>query len=372
VQERTGIGQYCYQLMHALSRIDKVNIYKIYPVFYYTFHPNYRQMRSPEAANIRTAFRWLPAPLLRALRHPYSPEFVRELLLGQVDIVHSTNYSAPRFYQRGKRLVMTVYDLSVFLHPEYHLRENVEHVVQGVREGIARADALITISSQVRLELIEQLQAPAERIVVTQLAPPPSYSRIEDPVWMEQVRNRYHLPEHFVLFVGSLEPRKNIVRLLQAFARVKATLRKDVHLVLAGSAGWLNDHIQPTIIDLRLETQVHRIGYVEENDLPVVYSLATVFAYPSLYEGFGLPVVEAMQCGAPVLTSNVSALPEIAGNAAVLVTPTDIDHIAEGLSHLLESADLRAELRTRGYQRAQMFSWDRCAQETLAVYRSVA
>jgi glycosyltransferase involved in cell wall biosynthesis len=358
--------------VHALSRIDKVNTYKIYPVFYYTFHPNYRQVRLPETANMRTVFRWVPAPLLRALRHPYSPEPVRELLLGQVDIVHSTNYSAPRFYTRGKRLVMTLYDLSAFLYPEYHLRENVEHVMQGIREGIARADALITISFHARQDLIERLQAPAERIIVTHLAPHPAYIRVEDPLRIEQVRNRHHLPENFILFVGSLEPRKNVVRLLQAYSRVKATLRKDVHLVLAGSAGWMNENIQPTIADLGLETQVHLIGYVEENDLPVVYSLATVFAYPSLYEGFGLPVVEAMQCGAPVLTSNVSALPEVAGNAAVLVTPTDIDHIAEGLSHLLESADLRAKIRVCGYQRAQMFSWDRCAQETLAVYQSVS
>jgi glycosyltransferase involved in cell wall biosynthesis len=121
-----------------------------------------------------------------------------------------------------------------------------------------------------------------------------------------------------------------------------------------------------------MKDRVHFIGYVEENDLPVVDSLATAVAYPSHYEGFGLPVLEAMQCGVPVLTSNVSSLPEVTGDAAVLVTPTEVDDIAYGLRRLLDDADLRAELRTRGYQRAQEFSWERCARETLAVYRNLS
>ena len=141
--------------------------------------------------------------------------------------------------------------------------------------------------------------------------------------------------------------------------------------VIAGGTGWLNTDIYSTVRRLGLETQVHFIGYVEENDLPVVYSLAAVFVYPSLYEGFGLPVLEAMQCGVPVLTSNVSSLPEVAGDAALLVTPTEVDDIAYGLKRILEDADLRAELRARGYQRAREFSWERCARETLAVYKDV-
>ena len=206
---------------------------------------------------------------------------------------------------------------------------------------------------------------------MTPLAPPTTQTRVKDRDVLSRVRAAYHLPPAFILFVGSLEPRKNIPRLLAAYARLKTTLKNEVHLVIVGGQGWLNDDVHATIQKLDLRSRVHCLGYVNEEDLPVLYSLATVFAYPSLYEGFGLPIVEAMQCGAPVLTSNVSALPEVAGNAALLVSPTNIDEIASGLTRLLEQAELRQEFRLRGYQRVQDFSWERCARETLAVYRQV-
>jgi glycosyltransferase involved in cell wall biosynthesis len=368
---RTGIGQYCHQLVHALSRVDHDNQYLLYPAFYYTFHPHYRQASLPQTANMRVAFQQLSPFLLRVLRHSRSPWFIRELLLGQVDIVHGTSFSAPRLRNRHKRLIMTIYDLSFLVHPEFHREENVRHALQGTREAISRADAIIAISHATRQELIDRLNAPADRIVVTQLAAGSQYVRIEDSRRKTQVREKYQLPPDFILCVGSIEPRKNIARLLEAYARLTSALQKDVQLVIAGGTGWLNTDIYLTVCRLGLETRVHFIGYVEENDLPVVYSLAEVFVYPSLYEGFGLPVLEAMQCGVPVLTSTVSSLPEVAGDAALLVTPTEVDDISQGLRRLLENADLRAEVRARGYQRAREFSWERCARETLAVYKNV-
>jgi len=320
---------------------------------------------------MQIAFQAMPAILLRLLRHRDSPWLVREWLLGQVDVVHSTNYSAPRFRDRYKRLVMTIYDLSFLVYPEFHLPQNVENALRGTKEAIARKDTLITISSHTRQELIERMGVSPDRIIVTQLAPTLEKVSLQDPQHIRQVRERYRLPENFILFVGSLEPRKNIPRLVTAYARLASTLQREFHLVLAGGSGWLNEDIQETIQRLGLSDRVHIIGYVEEKSLPVLYSLATVFVYPSLYEGFGLPVLEAMQCGVPVLTSNVSSLPEVAGDAALLVMPTEIDDIAYGLRQLLENADLRAELRARGYQRAREFSWERCARETLAVYKNV-
>jgi glycosyltransferase involved in cell wall biosynthesis len=369
--ERVGIGQYSYQLVQALSRIDHENEYLLYPVFYYTFHPLYRHTRLPEAPNVRVAFRWFPRPVLRALRHSRAPWFAKEWLLGRVDVVHSVSFSAPRFRGRRKRLVVTIHDLSFLTHPECHTRENIAHASGGARDAVAWADALIAVSQHTRHDMIERLGADPERVVVTYLAPPPHYVREEDPMILSRVRKTYQLPPQFVLFVGSLEPRKNVTRLLAAYAQLHPALRREVHLVLAGGRGWLNDDVRSTVERLGVADRVHFIGYVKEADLPAVYSLATVFAYPSLYEGFGLPVVEAMQCGTPVLTSNVSALPEVAGEAAVLVSPANVEEIAAGLTRLLEDAGLRAELRARGYARAQAFSWERCARETLAVYRRV-
>jgi len=321
---------------------------------------------------MKIAFPTIPAALLHLLQHRYSPWLVKEWLLGQVEVVHSTNYSAPQFCDRRKQLVMTIYDLSFLAYPQFLLPNTLTVTLQGTREAIARADALITISQYSRQELIERMGVAEERVVVTRLAADSRCVRVEDPERISLVRKRYCLPEHFVLFVGSLEPRKNVGRLLQAYAQLPISLQDDIHLVIAGGVGWLNDDIHPTVLQLGMKDRVHFIGYVEENDLPVVYSLATVFAYPSHYEGFGLPVLEAMQCGAPVLTSNVSSLPEVAGDAAVLVTPTEVEDIAHGLKRLLDHADLRAELRIRGYQRAREFSWERCARETLAVYRNLS
>ncbi len=369
--ERAGIGQYAYYLVQALSRIDQENEYRLYPVFYYTFHPDYRQVDLPHTPNMRVAFRRLPASWLRVLRHSRAPWFAREWVLGRMDVVHSTSFSAPRFHSHRKRLVMTVYDLSFLTHPECHTPENVAHALQGSRDAVAWADALIAISQHTRQDLIERMGASPDRIVVTPLAPNPLCVRVADPQRLAQVRAVYGLPPDFILFVGSLEPRKNIPRLLAAYARLASALRREVHIVIAGGAGWLNEDIKTKVHEPGLADRVHFIGYVKEEDLPAVYSLATVFAYPSLYEGFGLPVLEAMQCGIPVLTSNVSALPEITGDAALLVSPTDVEEIAHGLTRLLEHEELRTALRARGYLRAQGFSWERCARETLAVYRQV-
>lgn len=369
--ERVGIGQYAYHLVRALSQIDRENEYLLYPVFYYTFHPQYRQVLLPQAPNMRVAYRWFPSAVLRALRHSRAPWFTREWLLGRVDIVHSVSFSAPRLRLGRKRLVATIHDLSFVTHPECHTQENIAHALQGTREAIAWADALIAISHHTRQDVIERLGASPDRVAVIYVAANPACVREEDPAILSRVQKTYDLPAHFVLFVGSLEPRKNIQRLLTAYARLNPALRGEVPLVIAGGRGWLNDDIRPAVEKLGVTDCVHFIGYVREEELPALYSLATVFAYPSLYEGFGLPVLEAMQCGTPVLTSNTSALPEIAGDAALLVSPFDVEEMAEGLTHLLEDADLRAALRGRGYARARLFSWERCARETLAVYQRV-
>lgn len=369
--ERVGVGQYAYQLARALGRVDRVNSYVLYPVFYYIVDPDYHRAQLPETANMRVAHRRLPPALVRFLwRQDRSEEF-KEYLLGRADLVHSTTYCAPRFRAPRRRLVVTIHDCTVVTHPEFHLPANVEHCLRGIRLAIERADALIVVSESTRHDL-ERMGAPADRIVVTHEAADPAMAPVQDADRLEAVRRRYDLPERFVLFVGSMEPRKNLLRLLEAFAALGPALRREYRLVVAGAQGWLNDSVRERVQKLGLEGSAHFPGYVRQDDLAAVYSLATVFAYPSLWEGFGLPVVEAMACGTPVLTSSVSSLPEVAGDAAVLVPPTDVDAIADGLARLLEDAALRADLAGRGQRRAARFSWERCARETLAVYRAVA
>jgi glycosyltransferase involved in cell wall biosynthesis len=370
--QTAGGGQYAYQLTRALAAIDPVNAYLLYPVFYYIVHPDFRRADLPTAANMRVAQRWLPPDLVRFLWRQDRSDRFKELLLGNVDIVHSTTFCAPRFHRRRRRLVVTIYDLSFVSHPESHMSANVEHCLRGTKLAIDRADALIAISESTRRELIETMGAPPARIVVTPLAADPGLGRVSDPGRLAAARRRYELPERFVLFLGAMEPRKNLLRLIEAFAVLKPALRRETVLVVAGAQGWLNDSVRDRADRLGLAESVRFAGYVAAEDLAALYSLATVFAYPSLWEGFGLPVLEAMACGTPVLTSDVSSLPEVAGDAALLVPPTDVEAIADGLTRLLGDAALRSDLAARGLRRVAAFSWERCARETLAVYTKVA
>jgi glycosyltransferase involved in cell wall biosynthesis len=319
---------------------------------------------------MQLAFGHLPSPLVRWLWRADAPDRVKEWLLGPVDLVHSTTLCVPRLAAR-KRIVVTIYDVSFVTHPEFHLEANIRHCLAGTREAIARADAILAISEHTRRDLVERMGASPDRVVVTPLAADPALARVTDAGRLDEVRRRYGLPERFVLFVGTLEPRKNIARLVEAYATLPERLQREAGLVMAGGRGWLSDTMQDEVARRGLGDRVRFIGYVRPEDMAALYSLATVFAYPSLYEGFGLPVLEAMVCGAPVLTSNVSSLPEVAGDAALLVSPTDVAEIADGLAQVLEDEGLAAKLSARGLEWAPRFSWDRCARETLAVYESL-
>jgi len=369
--QRVGVGQYAYQLASALARVDRANSYVLYPVFYFIVNPEYYRTELPVAANMRIAHRRLPPRLVQFLWRRDRSEQFKEYLLGRADIVHSTTFCAPRFRAPRRRLVVTIHDCTFVTHPEFHLPANIEHCLRGTRLAIERADALIAVSESTRRDLIERMGAPADRIVVTREAADPGLARVTDAARLAAVRRRYELPERFILFLGAMEPRKNVLRLIEAFATLRPALRRETVLVVAGAHGWLNDSVRERVGKLGLAESVRFPGYIAGDDVAALYSLATVFAYPSMWEGFGLPVLEAMACGTPVLTSDVSALPEVAGDAALLVSPTDVEAIADGLTRLLDDAALRADLAARGLRRAAAFSWERCARETLAVYTSV-
>jgi len=192
---------------------------------------------------------------------------------------------------------------------------------------------------------------------------------VEDEATIEGVKARYHIRGEYVLYVGTLQPRKNLGRLLEAVALLRKEARRGEapSLIIAGRKGWLYDPVFQQVERLGLEGEVVFPGYVPQEDLPALLSGARLFVFPSLYEGFGLPVLEAMACGTPVVCSNVSSLPEVAGDAALLVDPLDVEGMAEAMNRLLQDEGLRAELVERGYRQVRRFSWERCARATLAV-----
>ncbi len=232
-----------------------------------------------------------------------------------------------------------------------------------------RSSHILTISNQSRQDIIRTFRVPQEKVTVTFPAADPQFKVLPGKV-TDYVKKSYHL-DQYILMVGTIEPRKNIIRTLEAYALLRHQ-GLDYPLVHAGPQGWLNEDLPAKIKHLGLDEKVRFLGHIPLPDLVALYNGASVLIYPSLYEGFGLPPLEGMACGCPVVTSNISSLPEVVGDAALTVSPFDIDGMADALRNVLVSPDLAADLRLRGLKRAAAFSWENCARETINVYKSVA
>lgn len=269
--------------------------------------------------------------------------------------------------RRTMPMVLTIYDLNVLRFPGL-FRPWFRYYARTVLPRAARAaDAVITLSHASKADIVEGLRIPAERVSVIPPGVHPSFTPPSPgSAHAAEVRRRYGLGGDFVLDVGSVEPRKNLPRLIAAIERLRGQpATADIMLVHAGPEGWLSNGVTAA-------PGVHFLGHVPREDLAALYGLARVCAYPSLWEGFGLPVAEAMACGCPVVTSNVSSLPEVAEGAAVLVDPGSVEAIAAGIARLWTDEPLRADLARRGRERARNFTWERTAHATAAVYDAVA
>ncbi|MGI9145087.1 MAG: glycosyltransferase family 4 protein [Chloroflexota bacterium] len=265
--------------------------------------------------------------------------------------------------------VVTLYDATPFLHPETHtLLDNVLHRMY-VPATLRNVDAVITISEIAKQDLLRFLRLRSSQIHVVHLAADPAFRPVA-PQESANILARYELKQPFVLYLGALEPRKNVPTLVRAFARLRSEF-PNLQLVLGGGQRWSFGQIPQVIEQLGLTDSVRVTGYVPDADLPGLYSAASVFCFISLSEGFGLPILEAMACGAVVVCSNRSSMPEVAGQAALLVDPTDVEGVASGLRRVLRDPDLANALRQRGLARAARFSWELTAERTVDVYRAV-
>jgi glycosyltransferase involved in cell wall biosynthesis len=276
--------------------------------------------------------------------------------------------------RHGLPRVLTIHDLTVLRFPQLFRRWFRAYARVVLPRAARAADAIITVSHTTKADVVDGLAIPEELVTVVPNGIDPTFAMLApESERAREVRRRYALPPSFVLTVGSVEPRKNLPRLLDAIHRVRARPdTADVVLVHAGPEGWLAHDIPRTIQALGLADAVRFLGYIPREDLAALYGLARVFAYPSLYEGFGLPVVEAMACSCPVVTSNISSLPEVARDAAVLVDPGSADEIACAIAELWTDEVRHRALASRGRARASCFTWERTARETAAVYESVS
>lgn len=290
------------------------------------------------------------------------------LLARPVDLLHCPAYAVPM--ASPVPAVVTVHDLSFFRMPETLPPAKARYLRLATRYSVRRAAATIAVSEFTRRELGALLGAPSARIHVVHNGVDESFSRAS-PEEAAAYRRRAQLPERFLLTVGTHQPRKNLGLLLASYAGLLERTPDAPHLAIAGGHGWGAPELDSLVAELGLEERVLLLGHVDADDLPLLYSAASAFAFPSRYEGFGLPVVEAMACGAPVIASSAASLPEVAGDAAILVAPDDVGGWTDALVRLLEDEAVAAALVQAGYEQASHFSWDRAAEQTMEVYRWV-
>ncbi|HJB21667.1 MAG TPA: glycosyltransferase family 4 protein [Candidatus Fournierella merdavium] len=280
---------------------------------------------------------------------------------GKDAILLTTDSKAPLLVDRSCTLVPLVTDLAVFRMPQVYKASRALWWKLQYRYLCRRADFFLAISEFTKSEMTQLLGIPPERIRVVPCAGPDSLAPVEDPEQLRRLREKYGLPEKYLLFVGNANPRKNLARMIRAFDSAADRLAADCRLVIAGEQGWKFSE-EDALREIRHRERIHFIGFVEDGDMPALYSAAELFLFPTLYEGFGIPVIEAQMCGTPVLTSNCSSLPEVAGDAAVYVDPYSEESITDGLLRALGDPRLAADLRRKGLENARRFSWQKSAE----------
>lgn len=366
LQQSAGIGRYERELLPRMRRLagrDQISIF---------FNNSRRVQLPPQHADLQ---RHRVASGNKAWRLRVAADYLRgsdrDASFPGVDLFFAAEHLLPRF--RRIRSVITIYDLSYLLLPESHTRMSRVYQQRLMPHFARHADRIIVTSEATRQDLLRCYGTPAEKI---QVIPGGVDQRFSAPITAEErarVRARHDLPRRYLLYVGTLEPRKNIAGLLEAYASLlRRGLADEVAIVLAGRPGWRYKPILRRIDELGLGGRVRRLGFVADDDLPALYGEAEAFVFPSFYEGFGLPPLEALACGTPVLTSAVSSLPEVVGEAGLLVDPRDTGQLAAALEALLYDGELAARLRAAGPPQAAPFTWERTAEQTLALLRGLA
>lgn len=357
---RTGVGYYTEHLLQHLAREveatgDEIVVVSNQPVE--TGQPLPPHVRVHAGHRFPVRIGWMQMRAARALT-ALNP-----------DVAHFTNGMIP--FASPVSTIVTIHDMSLRLYPRCHPVRRLLLNRPLMRVAITQAAAIVTVSQSARRDLLRLHGVPPDRVSVVHEAASPAFRPIADRDRLDVVRARHGLPARFILYVGAIEPRKNLSRLVDAFAAARAR-GVPHHLVCVGPYGWSSRGLAGRIERLGLNEVVHFTGYVPFEDLPGIYNLAEFFVFPSLYEGFGLPVVEAMASGLPVITSNTSSLGEIAAGAAETIDPTDTEALTDAIVRLAASPELRRDLSRRGLQRSRFFSWTQTAREMLAVYRRAA
>lgn len=355
-----GNESYAVNLIEALAEIDSANDYTIY-VTTREAHDRFHQRWS----NFTVRSTLPHTPLIRI---PLT--LSAELRKNPVDVLH-VQFTAPPFCPCPS--VVSIHDLSFEHLPRTFNARSRTQLRLTVRHSAKRAARILTLSEHTRQDLMKTYGIEAKRITAIPLAAPAHFGPIDDNRELQRVRHNYGIDGDYILSVGSIQPRKNLARLIKAYASLRGdhSAVKLPKLVLVGKCAWLYDETLRALEESGVKEAVVLTGYVPEKDLPALYSGALCFIYPSYFEGFGLPPLEAMKCGTPVIVGNKTSLPEVVGDAGLTVDPFDVEAIANGIKRLLHDSSLRQELSVKGKRRATEFDWRETARQTLRVYEEV-
>lgn len=363
---RSGVGYYVTNLVEQLRAIDQENSYCLISNdarFDTTLacSPNFNHCHTVISnENHMVGDLW---------ENTYLP---RQLMSRGIDVFHGPAFMIP-LYKGDLKTVATIHDIVAYILPRTIPMKYSLYMKALIGQVVKKADRLISVSESTKQDLVRWLGVPEGKISVV---PQGVGSEFHPPLPGEEdrgelVRKKFGIRGDFFLFVGNLEPRKNLIRIMQAFELARDKTGRDLQLVICGKQGWLYDDILAAYERIRRDSEIVLTNYVDEADRLWLYQNTRTFLFPTLYEGFGMPVLEAMACGAPVITSNVSSFPEICGDAALLVDPYDVKGIADAILALEKSPDLRSSLREKGLERVKQYTWRETAARTLDVYRSV-
>ncbi len=358
---KTGVGHYTDALAIWLARTHPDHEYELISPFDFSIESSNGH---PGPTNLNKRF----MPVRSVFRKWWLVGLPTLLHISPVDVFHGTNYCIPIFAPCPT--VVTIHDLSLFSQAETHETANVTRGRRRMPLMARRASAIIAPSEWTRREIREYLGVHEDRIRVIPEAARETM-RPCDKVEGARVLEKYLISFPYILFVGTIEPRKNLLTLVRAYDELLRTTDERPHLVICGGRGWLESDVFALVDELKLSDMIHFTGYVDDEHLPALYSNAEAFVYPSLYEGFGLPPLEAMACGAPVITSNSSSLPEVVGSAGLTFEPRDWRALAKRMADVLGDQSLRDRMRSAGLKRAATFSWAKAADETQVVYDEV-
>ncbi len=353
---KAGISRYTLQLIEALQQLSTDDEFVILQG---------RRNQDPILSRSNFSTHTLLTPCHHRLEQLVLPWELKPLKL---DVLHSPDFIPP-FHNRS-RSVITIHDLVFMLYPNFLDKDAARYYGQ-IDQAVLHADGIIAVSSSTKQDVVRQLGVPENKVTVIYEAASPAFRPLRTPEVNNHIRERFGIEPGFILFVSTIEPRKNLPTLLRAYRSLLDNYHSDVPLVIAGEKGWLFEEVFSQVSNMHLEQRTRFLGRVSTQELFWLYNTARMLVQPSFYEGFGLTPLEAMACGTPVIVSNVSALPEVVGDAGLLIDPNVPEEITVAMWRLFSDEALWASLAEKGLKRAACFSWERAARETLALYHAV-